>query len=188
MNEVSKIVMLAVDELKPYERNARKHGEEDVAAIAKSIETFGFNDPIGVWGKDNLIVEGHGRLMAAKSLGMEKVPCIRLDHLSDEERRAYALAHNRTAELSQWDDELVDSELGDLKALGFDIDLTGFSIDDIVITDDMAADITDEEVEAIAAGPSRVKRGEVWILGRHRLMCGDSTDPEDCKKLVGGGV
>ena len=73
MNEVSKIVMLAVDELKPYERNARKHGEEDVAAIAKSIETFGFNDPIGVWGKDNLIVEGHGRLMAAKSLGMDKV-------------------------------------------------------------------------------------------------------------------
>lgn len=188
MNEVSKIVMLAVDELKPYERNARKHGEEDVAAIAKSIETFGFNDPIGVWGKDNLIVEGHGRLMAAKSLGMEKVPCIRLDHLSDEERRAYALAHNRTAELSEWDDELVDSELGDLKALGFDIDLTGFSIDDIVITDDMAADITDEEVEAIAAGPSRVKRGEVWILGRHRLMCGDSTDPEDCKKLAGGGM
>ena len=188
MNEVSKIVMLAVDSLKPYERNARKHGEEDVAAIAESIREFGFNDPIGIWGKDNLIVEGHGRLMAAKSLGMDKVPCIRLDHLTDEQRRAYALAHNRTAELSEWDKDLVSSELEELKDLGFDIDMTGFTVDDIVFTEDMAPDITEEEVEQIAQGETRVQRGDVWILGRHRLMCGDSTDPADCKKLVGGGM
>ena len=188
MNEVSKIVMLAVDSLKPYERNARKHGEEDVAAIAESIREFGFNDPIGIWGKDNLIVEGHGRLMAAKSLGMDKVPCIRLDHLTDEQRRAYALAHNRTAELSEWDKDLVSSELEDLKDLGFDIDMTGFTVDDIVFTEDMAPDITEEEVEQIAQGETRVQRGDVWILGRHRLMCGDSTDPADCKKLTGGGM
>ena len=188
MNEVSKIVMLAVDSLKPYERNARKHGEEDVAAIAESIREFGFNDPIGIWGKDNLIVEGHGRLMAAKSLGMDKVPCIRLDHLTDEQRRAYALAHNRTAELSEWDKDLVSSELEDLKDLGFDIDMTGFTVDDIVFTEDMAPDITEEEVEQIAQGETRVQRGDVWILGRHRLMCGDSTDAADCKKLTGGGM
>ena len=125
MNEVSKIVMLAVDELKPYERNARRHGEEDVAAIAESIREFGFNDPIGIWGKDNLIVEGHGRLEAAKSLGMEKVPCIRLDHLTDKQRRAYALAHNRTAELSEWDDRLLAMELGELPEL----DLGFFNVD-----------------------------------------------------------
>ena len=187
MKEVSRIEMLAVDELKPYERNARKHGTEDVAAIAESIREFGFNDPIGIWGAENLIVEGHGRLMAAKELGMKEVPCIRLDHLSDEQRRAYALAHNRTAELSEWDKNLVSSELEALKDLGFDIDMTGFTIDDIVFTEDMAPDITEEEVEQIAQGESRVQRGEVWLLGRHRLMCGDSTDAADCKKLTGGG-
>ena len=95
------IEQLPVDALHPYERNARKHAEKDVTAIIASIEEFGFNDPIGIWGADNLIVEGHGRLSAAKQLGMKTVPCIRLDHLTDEQRRAYALAHNKTAELSE---------------------------------------------------------------------------------------
>ena len=128
MNEVSKIEMLPVDSLKPYKRNARRHGDEDVAAIAESIREFGFNDPIGIWGKDNLIVEGHGRLMAAKELGMDKVPCIRLDHLTDKQRRAYALAHNRTAELSEWDKRLMKFEIADLpeidfEAMGFEVEI-----------------------------------------------------------------
>ena len=105
-----KIEYLPVDALKPYEKNARKHGKTDIKAIVESVHSFEFNDPIGIWGPENLIVEGHGRLLAAKELGMKTVPCIRLDHLSAEGRRAYALAHNRTAELSAWDEMLKNSE------------------------------------------------------------------------------
>ena len=83
-------------------KNARKHADADVSTIVKSIEEFGFDDPIGIWGENNTIVEGHGRLIAAKKLGMKQVPVIRLDHLTDEQRRAYALAHNKTAEMSDW--------------------------------------------------------------------------------------
>ena len=112
--EKLKIEYIPVGELKPYKKNARKHDEEDVNAIAKSIKEFGFDDPIGIWGDDNTIVEGHGRLLAAKKLGMETVPVIRLDHLTDEQRRAYALAHNRTAEMSVWDDPTKALELMDI--------------------------------------------------------------------------
>lgn len=115
-----KIEYISVDELKPYERNTRKHEKKDVDNIAKSIEKYGFNDAIGIW-KDNIIIEGHGRLLAAKQLGMDKVPCVRLDHLTDQERREYAIAHNATAELSEWDDILSD-ELSDLDIGDFDFD------------------------------------------------------------------
>lgn len=118
-----RIEYLPADQLQEYENNARKHETEDISAIAASIEEFGFSDPIGIWG-DNIIVEGHGRLYAAKSLGMETVPVIRLDHMTDEQRRAYALAHNKTAELSSWDFGKLDEELAgiteiDMEALGF---------------------------------------------------------------------
>lgn len=105
------IEYLSVDALEPYEKNARRHEKEDVQAIVNSIKRFGFDDPIGIWSDHNVIVEGHGRLLAAKELGMEKVPVIRLDHLTDAERRAYALAHNKTAELSIWDDTLLECGL-----------------------------------------------------------------------------
>lgn len=127
-----KIEYLPIDSLQAYENNARKHGEEDVGAIAASIREFGFDDPIGVW--HDTIVEGHGRLLAAKQLGMTEVPVIRLDHLTDEQRRAYALAHNRTAELSGWDFAIRDEELAkiaeiDMSAFGF-ADMTEFGSDD----------------------------------------------------------
>lgn len=123
-----KIEYLPVDLLKPYERNARIHNPEDVDAICESIKEFGFDDPIGIWSDRNVIVEGHGRLMAAKKLGMTEVPCIRLDHLTDEQRRAYALAHNRTAELSEWDNAMKQLEVMsitdiDMSKLGFVDDL-----------------------------------------------------------------
>lgn len=113
-----------INSISPYERNARAHGKDDVKAIKKSIEEFGFNDPIGVW--NNQIVEGHGRLLAAKELGMEQVPIIRLDELTDEQRKAYALAHNKTAELSDWDFDMLAAELQeitdiDMKEFGFDV-------------------------------------------------------------------
>ena len=116
--EQLKIVYLPVDKLTPYEKNARKHTPNDVNKIKASIQKFGFDDPIGIWGKKNIIVEGHGRLMAAKELGYETVPCIRLDHLTDEQRRAYALAHNKTAELSTWDFGKLEEELADLSDFG----------------------------------------------------------------------
>lgn len=122
-----KIVYLSPDALTPYEKNARRHGEEDVSAIVRSIEQFGFDDPIGIWGDKNLIVEGHGRLAAAKKLGMDAVPCIRLDHLSDEARRAYALAHNKTAELSMWDEVLKKTELESI----LNIDMTQFGFESL---------------------------------------------------------
>ena len=117
-----KIEYVDVAKLKPYDKNTRKHEDYDVSQIAKSIEQYGFNDPIGIWGKDNIIVEGHGRLLAAKKLGMDKVPCIRLDDLTDEQRREYAIMHNKTAELSTWDFDLLATEIPELDFSGFDID------------------------------------------------------------------
>ena len=115
------IVYLDPHDLTPYEGNARKHGDVDVQGIKYSIETDGFNDPIGIWGDNNLIVEGHGRQLAAIALGMEKVPCIRLDHLTDAQRRDYAIRHNRTAELSEWDEAKKQIELEALQMEGFDV-------------------------------------------------------------------
>lgn len=128
-NQNLKIEYLPVDSLKPYSKNARKHSEKDIQAIINSIEEFGFDDPIGIWSDQNIIVEGHGRLMAAKRLGMETVPCIRLDHLTDEQRKAYALAHNKTAELSKWFDELLQAELTDIEKI--DMELFGFDLDSL---------------------------------------------------------
>lgn len=117
-----KIEYIDVAKLKPYDKNTRKHEDYDVSQIAASIEQYGFNDPIGIWGKDNIIVEGHGRLLAAKKLGMKEVPCIRLDDLTDEQRREYAIMHNKTAELSTWDFDLLAEDIGELDFSGFDID------------------------------------------------------------------
>ena len=122
-----KIEYLPIKALKPYERNTRKHGEEDVDGIIKSIKKCGFNDPIGIWSDKNIIVEGHGRLMAAKQLGMETVPCIRLDHLDDKGRREYAILHNATAEMSIWDKDFLAIELPELDLDDFDFD---FGIED----------------------------------------------------------
>lgn len=116
-----KIEYLPIKALKPYEKNTRKHQKKDIDNIARSIEKFGMNDPIGIW-KDNIIVEGHGRLLACKQLEMTEVPCVRLDHLTDEQRREYAIAHNATAELSEWDFDILTDELAELDFSGFDFD------------------------------------------------------------------
>ena len=126
--------------LKPYKNNAKIHDEENVDMLAGSIEEFDFNDPIGIWGKDNLIVEGHGRQLAAIRAGLSEVPCIRLDHLSAEQRRAYALAHNRTAELSDWDEALKSAELKTIKNL----DMSQFGFDLSHLYDDEMEDEDDD--------------------------------------------
>ena len=133
MTDQLHIEYLPIDSIKPYKNNARKHSDRDIDAIVASIKEFGFSDPIGIW-QDNVIVEGHGRLLAAKKLGMTTVPVIRLDHLTDEQRRAYALAHNKTAELSEWDFLSLDEEIAsieeiDMNAFGF-VDADDFGSDD----------------------------------------------------------
>ena len=126
MNNLT-IEVLKIKDLKPYAKNAKKHPKKQIEKIANSIEAFGMNDPIGIWGKDNLIVEGHGRVEALKQLGYDEVPCIRLDHLTDEERRAYTLAHNKVAE-SDWDFDLLNEEIDDI--LSFDMEDFGFEFVD----------------------------------------------------------
>ena len=126
MNNLT-IEVLKIDDLKPYAKNAKKHPKKQIEKIANSIEAFGMNDPIGIWGKDNLIVEGHGRVEALKQLGYDEVPCIRLDHMTDEERRAYTLAHNKVAE-SDWDFDLVNDEIDNI--FSFDMEDFGFEFVD----------------------------------------------------------
>lgn len=179
MSEI-RIEYVKIESLIPYQNNARKHSDADTDAIMKSIQEFGFNDPIGVW-KD-IIVEGHGRLIAAKRLGMEEVPIIRLDHLTDEQRKAYALAHNKTAELSSWDFDVLDAELQELS----DIDMSQFGFE--MPDDEEILEARDDEYEEHEGTRERAQSGQVWVLGDHRLMCGDSSDPEDMKKLFEGGV
>lgn len=174
-----KIEYLNPEQLKPYLNNARAHHEEDVKAIVESIKEFGFSDPIGIWG-DNEIVEGHGRLLASQELGLDKVPCIRLDHLTDEQRRAYALAHNKTAELSEWNFGALDAELAGISEI--DMSLFGFELPDeeepVIVEDDVPS--TPEE--------TTVKVGDLWKLGGHRLICGDSTDVNVIDGLLNGGT
>lgn len=154
------IEYIPTSELNPYKNNARKHENTDVSAIVSSIQEFGFDDPIGVWGDDNTIIEGHGRLMAAKKLKMKEVPCIRLDHLTDEQRRAYALAHNKTAELSEWDLDLLKIELDDIT----DIDMSEFGFD-LDFDIDEPAEIVEDEAPEPPEEP-KTKLGDLWQLGR----------------------
>ena len=124
------IVYLPPSDLNPYEKNARKHAQDDIEAIKKSILEDGFNDPIGIWGENNSIVEGHGRQIAALELGLEKVPCIRLDHLTDKQRREYMIRHNRTAELSSWDFQTLEEECAALAIEGQEFPELNFTFDD----------------------------------------------------------
>lgn len=169
--------------LKPYKNNTRHHEDLDINAIRESIRKFGFADPIGVWSDELLIVEGHGRQLAAIEEGIEKVPCIRLDWMTDEERRAYAIAHNRTAELSTWDTDLLQLELSTLK----EIDLSALKFEKITDTNEELSAEEDNYQENVHE-EAKAKPGDIYILGEHRLICGDSTDPEVIKNLLGGGI
>lgn len=184
MAKIDRVQEVSVDLLKPYENNAKIHSEEQVQKIADSIQEFGFISPCLI-DKENRIIAGHGRVMAAKILGMKKVPCVYVEGLTDAQRRAYILADNRLTELGDWDQQLVSDELERLKDEGFDIDLTGFDVDDIFF-EDIEDILPEPDPEELNNAEPRVHRGEVWRLGDHRLMCGDSTKAEDVKILAGG--
>ena len=171
-----KIEYANINDLKKYHKNAKKHPKEQVNRIANSIKEFGMCDPIGVWGKDNLIIEGHGRLMALKKLGYTEAPIIRLDHLSEEQRKAYTLAHNKSAE-SEWDFEILSDELKSI----VDIDMMDFGFD--LSLDEEELKVIEDEIPEIPVEP-KAKYGDIYQLGNHRLMCGDATVLEDVRTLM----
>lgn len=180
MQEI-KVEYVSIDKIKPYSKNARKHSDESVEVIANSIKEFGMADPIAVWGKDNIIIEGHGRLLALKQLGYDKAPIIHLDYLTDEQRRAYTLAHNKTSEFSDWDFDLLGDELADI----FDIDMTDFGFDFAEDEEEEEVEVIEDEVPEVPTEP-KAKLGDIYQLGNHRLMCGDSTSITDVEKLLSG--
>lgn len=186
MAKIDGVQEVSLELLKPYENNAKIHSETQVKQIADSISEFGFLNPCLI-DKDFNIIAGHGRVMAAKKLGMETVPCIFVEGLTEAQRRAYILADNRLTELGEWDDSLVSAELSKLKEDGFDIQLTGFDIDDIIFADDEDIQFEDDQENVVSEEP-RIKQGEIWILGKHRLMCGDSTNYDDVARLCDGDV
>lgn len=173
-----------IEKLKPYKNNARTHSDEQIEKIAKSMKEFGFINPILVDGNLNVIA-GHGRILGAKKLGMKEVPCLFIEDLTEEQKRAYIIADNRLAEDAGWDKELLKIELEDLKNMNFDITLTGFELEDFDFSMDETEVIEDEFDETVPEEPTS-KKGEIYKLGKHFLMCGDSTDINDVEKLMNG--
>ena len=184
-----RIELWPVDRLRPYERNARTHSAEQVAQIAASIVEFGFTNPILVDSSDGIIA-GHGRLSAAQELGLKTVPVVVLDHLSERQRKAYILADNQLALNAGWDTDLLRDELQDLAAQDFDLTLIGFSDDELA---DLLPEIEelppeDADADAVPEPPADPisKLGDVWLLGKHRVMCGDSTSLTEVERLMDG--
>lgn len=182
-----KIEQWPTTKLLPYARNARTHSEEQVAQIAASIAEFGFTNPI-LAGSDGVIIAGHGRLAAAQKLGMEVVPVVVLDHLSATQRRALVIADNRIAENAGWDEAMLRVELVSLQDDDFDLALTGFDADDLADLlagedGDGAGQTDDDAVPEITETPIS-RSGDVWLLGDHRLLCGDSTQGGSYKQLL----
>ena len=180
MAEIIKQEKVRVSELIPYANNAKVHSEAQVKKIAASIREFGFLNPVLI-DKDKNIIAGHGRVMAADLLKLEEIPCVYIEGLSEAQKKAYILADNRLGELAEWDMELVNSELDILKEMNFDIDLTGFDLD---IEE---PEVKDDDFEVELPAEPKTKPGQVWVLGAHRVMCGDSTDAEQMRILLGGG-
>lgn len=177
---------LPLDAVIPYARNARTHSDEQIAALAGSIREFGFTNPVLI-DKDSGIIAGHGRVLAARRLGMTEVPCIRLAHLSEAQKRALVLADNCLALSAGWNDDLLRLELGDLRTEGFELGVIGFSADELdALLADRTQGLTDpDDAPEPPVNPVTVL-GDVWGCGRHRLLCGDSTSADDVATLMQG--
>jgi DNA modification methylase len=177
------------DKLVPYARNARTHSEEQVTQIAASIVEFGFTNPI-LAGSDGVIVAGHGRLAAAQKLGLDTVPVVVLDHLTPTQRRALIIADNRIAENAGWDDAMLRIELQSLQEDGFNLDITGFDADalaEIMAGEETTVDgQTDEDAVTELRETHISRHGDLWILGEHRLVCGDATQASSYEQLLAG--
>ncbi len=190
----STIEHVATDALIPYARNSRTHSPEQVAQLARSIEQFGFTNPVLI-DEHNTLIAGHGRVMAAQRLGLTQVPAIRLTHLSDAQRRAYVIADNQLALQAGWDMATLAREVEDLMAEQFDVDLLGFGEDELAAllaehgVDDEGTSHGTGEADVVPEPPAQpvTVLGDVWLLGKHRLLCGDSTSAETVSRLMNGG-
>ena len=187
MNKPIQVEQTPVDALIPFARNARTHSDEQVKQIAASIREFGFNNPILI--RDDLtVIAGHGRLAAAKVLGLKEVPTISLAHLTPLQVRAYVLADNKLALNAGWDDEMLALELQELALEGFDAALTGFDEVEIgaLLAENTEEGLTDEDSVLDVPAEPTTKTGDVWLLGKHRIICGSSTEPDAVEKLLKG--
>jgi len=188
---ISQITERAITSLRPYARNARTHSKKQVRQIAASIERFGFTNPVLI-SDEGEIIAGRGRVEAAKLLGWKAVPTIALSHLTEIERRAYVLADNKLALNAGWDKDILAIELQALVDFAFDVELTGFSLAEVDFVLDEAADAdpdgrnTADDDVAMVSGPPVSRQGDVWLLGRHRLLCGDARDTNDFATLMDG--
>lgn len=183
----NKYPFIKISELTPYENNARTHSNEQIEAICNSIREFGFINPV-IIDENNMILVGHGRIEAAKVLGLDEAPYRRIENLTEDQKRAYILADNKLSDLGGWDEGLLAQELGEIE-----LDMSLFGFDNIDIGDiDINEDIEEDEVPKIDdKTPPKSKRGQIYKLGNHFLMCGDSTSETDVKELLsynGGGL
>ena len=188
MNRVSEMNLVDIDKLIPYVNNARTHSKEQINKLRASIREFGFINPV-IIDRDYNVIAGHGRIMASKDEGIDKVPCVFVDYLTDAQKKAYILADNRMALDADWDEELLKVEIESLQGADFDLNLTGFDEAELmdIFGDDNQSRAKDDDFDLTAAleKASFVEKGDVWTVGRHRLMCGDATSSEDVSTLMG---
>lgn len=181
--------LVPLSKLVPYVNNARTHSPEQITKLRSSLREFGFINPV-IIDQDYGIIAGHGRVMAAKEEGIEEVPCVFVDYLTEAQKKAYILADNRFAQDAGWDEELLRIEIEALQGADFDVSLTGFDPDELadLFADDSDSDVKDDDFDLSAAleKAAFVKKGDIWTVGRHRLMCGDATSADDVAALMGG--
>ena len=189
MKRIEKLKIVDIDELIPYVNNARTHSKEQIIKIRSSLREFGFVNPVLI-DKDKNIICGHGRISAAKEEGIKEIPCVLVEHLTEAQKKAYILADNKLALDAGWDNEILALEIEALKDLDFDISLTGFDAAEI---DDLFSKVHDKEIkeddfdiDSELKEPAVSKQGDVWLLGKHRLICGDSTKAETYEVLMEG--
>ena len=187
MQTTTKMELVDIDKLIPYVNNARTHSPEQINKLRASLREFGFINPVIVDDKFN-IVAGHGRVMAAQAEGIKEIPCVYVDYLTEAQKKAYILADNRMAMDAGWDEEMLRVELEALQDMSFDLSMTGFDekeLADLFKTDEHVED-DDFDLDAALEKAAFVKKGDIWTVGRHRLMCGDATSAEDVAKLMDG--
>ena len=188
-NKTTHMEMVAVEKLVPYVNNARTHSPEQITKLRSSLREFGFINPV-IIDKDYGVIAGHGRLMAAKEEGIKEVPCVLVDYLTEAQKKAYIIADNRFAQDAGWDEELLRIEIESLQAEAFDVSLTGFEdqeIADLFAGDnDTGAEDDDFDLNTALEKAAFVERGDIWTVGRHRLMCGDATSADDVAALMDG--
>ena len=188
MTTTTEFQLVDINKLVPYANNARTHNKEQILKLRSSLREFGFVNPV-IIDKEYNVLAGHGRIMAAKEEGITEVPCVYADHLTDAQKKAYILADNRMALDAGWDDELLSVEMQELQELGFDLSMTGF--DEKELTDLLGVDAGSEakeddfDLSAALEKAAFVQHGDIWTVGRHKLMCGDATSAEDVSALMG---